>query len=138
MTTRETSYEEEQREKRRQRVQQRKRRRKLVNYWVIYPFCILVIAVTIGVNVHYQSDRPRLDAAITQVIESRGGEVIRIVHTGGRGNSGYVEVMFNGQLNRCDLDRLDESPPVFEAKVMEPLVFAEDEPHLDCEPGIIR
>jgi hypothetical protein len=142
------------REDRRKRIKIRQRRRKRLMNWVIYPFCILVIAVTIVANVSIQTDRPRSDAAVTQVLESRGGEVVRIAHYGGFSryggggggdNGGYVDVLFGGKagvsfdghLNRCDLDDLDKRPPVFTAMVTseQPHWRMGEEPILGCDPG---
>ena len=160
MTSPTTEPNERMREDRRKRIKIRQRRRKRFRNWVIYPFCILIVAATIGFNVHYRSDRDRLEAAVTQVLESKGGEVVRIVYAstttrfGGGDTSGaasggsYVEVMFggqpgvrfDGQLNRCDLYDLDESPPVFTAMVTskQPYWERDDEPVLGCEPGAER
>jgi predicted nucleic acid-binding Zn ribbon protein len=144
---------ERMREERRKRIKIRQRRRKRFMNWLIYPFCILFIAVIIVANVSIQSDRPRSDAAVIQVLESRGGEVVRIAHYGGfsrfggggGGDGGYVDVMFggkagvrfDGQLNRCDLDALDERPPVFTPMVtsQQPHWEMGDEPVLGCDPG---
>ena len=96
------------REDRRKRIESRKRRQKKIN-WVIMPFCVLILTATIGFNVHDRMDRDRLHAAVTQVLESRGGEVVRIVHASSRSRFGggdasgddsdnsYVDVMFGGQ-----------------------------------------
>ena len=153
MTSPTTDPHERMREKRRKRNKIRQRRSKRFRNWVIYPFCILVIAVTIVANVSIQSDRPRSDAAVIQVLESRGGEVVRIAHYGGFSrygggggdNGGYVDVLFggkaglrfDGQLNRCDLDDLDKRPPVFTAMVTseQPHWTMGDEPVLGCDPG---
>ena len=82
MTSPTTEPNDRMRDDRRKRIERRKRRQKKIN-WVVMPFCVLIVAATIGFNVHYRLDRDRLHAAVTQVLESRGGEVVRIVHASG-------------------------------------------------------
>ena len=154
MTSPTTEPNERMREDRRKRIKIRQRRHKRFMNWLIYPFCTLCVAVIIVANVSIQADRPRSDAAVIQVLESRGGEVVRIAHVsgfsrfgggGGGDDGGYVDVMFggkvgvrfDGQLNRCDLDDLDKRPPVFTAMVTseQPHWTMGDEPVLGCDPG---
>jgi hypothetical protein len=129
------------REDRRKPIESRKRKQKLV-----MPICIIILTVTYGFQFQDLLNRHRVEDAATQVLESRGGDVVRVVHPGGRrGPGGYVDVVFggkpgvkfDGQLNRCDLDALNESPPVFTAMVtsQQPDWKLGDEPALGCEPG---
>jgi uncharacterized membrane protein len=70
MTSPTTEPNERMREDRRKRIESRKRRQKKVN-WVIMPFCVLILAATIGFNLYDLLDRHRVEAAVTQVLESR-------------------------------------------------------------------
>lgn len=116
---------------------------------VVLLVCILILTGTYGFNFYDLLERHRAGDAATEVLESRGGDVVRVVHPGGRrGPGGYVDVMFggkpgvkfDGQLNRCDLDALNGSPPVFTAMAtsQQPQWEKGDEPLLGCEPGAER
>ena len=141
MTSPKTEPNEQVREDRRKRNKSRKRKQN-----VVLLVCILILTVTFGFNFYDLLERHRAGDAGTEVLESRGGDVVRVVHPGGRrGPGGYVDVMFggkpgvkfDGQLNRCDLDALNERPPVFTAMVTsrQPNWKMGDEPVLGCEPG---
>lgn len=96
------------------------RKRRILKY-LPFVFSTLILLAVILFNILGYMDRPRQDTVVTANIESRGGEVVKIVHHPGRGQAGYVEAIFDGKQTRCNLYNLKQETG-----------------SLDCDPAINR
>lgn len=76
---------------------------------------IIVVVLGAGLGHTYLVAEPRVEAQVTAAVESRGGEVVRIVHAPRRPRGpGYVDIVLDGQQTRCSLALLKKDPPVFQ------------------------
>ena len=95
------------------RRKRRSRRQKAFERRVPLVFSVIVLVCVLVWGIQIELDRPRMEAAVIANVESRGGEVVRIVWAAPRVKSGYAVVLFDGQRSECPLHLLDRDPPVF-------------------------